>query len=168
MHSSTTRLLDRFAAGPARGPAGGYGETVPRPAAVPSFARIAHLSRGSTVTSIVNQTNGGWEDHAVMIGTRILQSIAADLRALPLVTEPTRATLLVSSGISSTTLSPWQPSEDCSEITADQLCQLAEAVLKVAVESRLWACAVLRASFGLAVVSDKLITAVISRQSPVL
>jgi hypothetical protein len=149
-------LVDRAAAGPTKGRTGGYGETVPRPASVASYANVA--ARWSAVETKELADSGGakWVSEAERGGATFLHHVAMSMTeehvaqfngsipGVSLVDGRAAALKFV-------TIDAMRRAGDCSKIATSKLHEAAEAVLEASVESRLWACIVLRSALGLPV-----------------
>jgi hypothetical protein len=125
-------------AGPSRDRHGGYSETVPRPDLVPSFTSSAeHLSTLSE----------DWRKHARIQGFQALRAIAPNIKSV--MYKQAAVKKLVPAQMASATAT-------CSIAMSDKIRDAAEAALGVAVESRVWACVVVRAALGLQLENEDL------------
>eukprot|EP00035_Acanthoeca_spectabilis_P012987 m.236125 g.236125 ORF g.236125 m.236125 type:complete len:1045 (+) comp15772_c0_seq1:37-3171(+) len=135
----TDNCANRMQAGPKRAADGGYSATFPRLSAVSASA----LTHAST-----------WGPLGASIGGSFLGSVADIVKEhpVPVVSRDTDNYTMVRNGL--------RRFPDCGDLTADAVRDAAEVVVGGVVESRLWACVVLRASHGLPVRSRELGVAV--------
>jgi hypothetical protein len=130
-------------AGPKKAHDGSYSATYPRPQSVPSHAGLANTTDDPLE----------WVHHGVTHGTQVLESIAASLADHP----PRQAHKGKTSHLVHVSL---LQKGDCSAMSLNSVRNAAEHALGVAVESRLWACAVVRSAYGVRVVDTDLAAAI--------
>jgi len=157
LHTAATggrQCAARVSAKPAVGPGGGFGETVPRPLTVAAFAPL--LSTWSGDTSKAGAAVERWRLRAAEVGGGLLRPIAAGFSMRGgVVSSAARAA--VSRHV---TVARFGDRGDCAGVATGDLLDGAEAVLGVAVESRLWACAVVRGALELSIETPSLAEAV--------
>eukprot|EP00037_Helgoeca_nana_P030849 m.386124 g.386124 ORF g.386124 m.386124 type:complete len:1038 (+) comp28279_c0_seq1:119-3232(+) len=139
----TDNCAARMLAGPKKAHDGSYSATYPRPQSVPSHAGLANTTDDPLE----------WVHHGVTHGTQVLDSIAASLADHP----PRQAHKGKTSHLVHVSL---LQKGDCSAMSLNSVRNAAEHALGVAVESRLWACAVFRAAYGVRVVDADLAAAI--------
>jgi hypothetical protein len=131
------------AAGPARDRNGGFSETVPRPDLVPSFT-----ANSDGLSSLSED----WRRHARIQGYQALRAVAPTIERAML-SKRSVVSKLVSAEVAFATTT-------CIIDFRDTIRDAAEVALGVAVESRVWACVVVRAALGLQLENENLATVI--------